>query len=110
MFPSFLDSSAGSGALPRQAPSPIAQQHQGIQQQQQQGNTGGGMNGMNGMNGMGGMGVGLPMNAGHQMDLNVLYNQMEDLSVILKENRDKTQAIIASAEELAVSVSDLVLP
>ena len=55
------------------------------------------------MNGMNGMNVGLPMNAGHQMDLNVLFNQVEELSQLLKENREKTQAIIASAEELAVS-------
>ncbi len=93
MFPAFLDSSPTSNnlaGLPRQSPSPIAQ-HQVNQQV-----NGAGMNGMNGMN------VSLPMNAGHQMDLNLLFNQVEELSQLLKENREKTQAIIASAEELAV--------
>ncbi|MCJ1368519.1 hypothetical protein MMC16_007663 [Acarospora aff. strigata] len=92
MFPAFLDNSPSSGnlaAIPRQSPSPIAP-HQVNSQV-----NGAGMNGMNGMN------VGLPMNAGHQMDLNVLFNQVEELSQLLKENREKTQAIIASAEELA---------
>lgn len=94
MFPAFLDNASSStnlAALPRQAPPPIAQ-HQVNPQA-----NGAAVNGMNGMN------VGLPMNAGHQMDLNVLFNQVEELSQLLKENREKTQAIIASAEELAVS-------
>lgn len=96
MFPAFMDNSPSStnlAGLPRQPPSPIAQ-HQVNPQV-----NGAGMNGMNGMN------VALPMNAGHQMDLNVLFNQVEELSQLLKENREKTQAIIATAEELAVSWS-----
>ena len=94
MFPAFLDNSPSSNnlaALPRQSPPSMAQH-----QVNPQVNGGGGMNGMNGMN------VGLPMNAGHQMDLNILFNQVEELSQLLRENREKTQAIIASAEELAV--------
>ncbi len=89
MFPAFLDNSPGPT---RQSPSPMAQ-HQVNNAQV----NGAGMNCMNGMN------VALPMNAGHQMDLNVLFNQVEELSQLLRENREKTQAIIASAEELAVS-------
>lgn len=94
MFPNFLDnspSSANLAALPRQSPLPIAQHQVNAQV------NGAGMNGMNGMN------VALPMNAGHQMDLNVLFTQVEELSQLLRENREKTQEIIASAEELAVS-------
>lgn len=94
MFPAFLENSPSSNnlaSLPRQAPSPIAQHP--VNQQA----NGAGVNGVNGMS------VGLPMNAGHQMDLNVLFDQVEDLSQLLKENRERTQAIIASAEELAVS-------
>ena len=100
MFPAFLDNSPSSSnlaGLPRQAPSPMAQ-HQGNPQV-----NGAGMNGMNGMN------VGLPMNAGQQMDLTVLYAQVEELSNLLKENREKTQAIIASAEDLAVSCASIIL-
>ena len=94
MFPAFLDNSPGPT---RQSPSPMAQHQVNAQV------NGAGMNGMNGMN------VALPMNAGHQMDLNVLFNQVEELSQLLRENREKTQAIIASAEELAVSFCTLPL-
>ena len=88
-FPSFLDTSSNSNnPVPRLAPSPITQQ-----QQQQQINSNG--NGAN-MNGM-------PMIAGQQMDVNFLYQKVVELSEVLKDNREKTQAIIASAEELAVS-------
>lgn len=63
------------------------------QQQQQQINSNGNGAGMNGM----------PMIAGQQMDVNFLYQKVVELSEVLKDNREKTQAIIASAEELAVS-------
>lgn len=63
------------------------------QQQQQQINGNGNGAGMNGM----------PMIAGQQMDVNFLYQKVVELSEVLKDNREKTQAIIASAEELAVS-------
>ena len=63
------------------------------QQQQQQINSNGNGAGMNGM----------PMIAGQQMDVNYLYQKVVELSEVLKDNREKTQAIIASAEELAVS-------
>ena len=43
------------------------------------------------------------MIAGQQMDVNFLYQKVVELSEVLKDNREKTQAIIASAEELAVS-------
>lgn len=43
------------------------------------------------------------MIAGQQMDVNFLYQKVVELSEVLRDNREKTQAIIASAEELAVS-------
>lgn len=60
------------------------------------------------MNGMGsgmnnGM-SGLPMNAGQQMDVNMLYQKVLELSDILRENRERTHGIVAGAEELAVSL------
>lgn len=78
------------GGVPRLAPSPIAQQPQ------HQVNTNGNGVGMNGMN------VGLPMNAGQQMDVNMLYQKVLELSEVLKDNREKTQGIVTGAEELAV--------
>lgn len=94
-FPSFLDTSPGTGSSsngPRLAPSPIAQQ----QQQQQISNNGNG-NGA-GMNGM-------PMAAGQQADVNFLFQKLVELSEVLKDNREKTAGVIAGAEELAVSKS-----
>lgn len=91
-FPSFLDTSPGtgsSGSVPRLAPSSIAQQ-----QQQQINNNGNGA----GMNGM-------PMAAGQQADVNFLFQKLVELSDVLKENRDKTAGVIAGAEELAVGIS-----
>jgi hypothetical protein len=64
-----------------------------INQQQQQVNINGNAAAMNGV----------PMIAGQQMDVNFLYQKVCELSEVLKENREKTQAIISSAEELAVS-------
>ena len=93
MFPSFLDqsptSSANLAAMQRQAPSPIVGQ--------QQANNANGSGGMNGMN------VGMPMNAGSQMDYNLLYQKVMELAQVLQENREQTKDIVASAEELAVS-------
>ena len=96
MFPSFLDNSPNPNnmsAVSRLPPSPI---NHGPQQHQTNGANGAGMNGMNGLN------MGLPMNAGHQMDVNLMYQRVVELSDLLKENREKTQGIIAGAEELAV--------
>ena len=45
---------------------------------------------------------GLPLIAGQQMDVNLLYQKVMELSEILRENREKTQGIVAGAEELAV--------
>ncbi|KAI4245586.1 MAG: hypothetical protein L6R40_002387 [Gallowayella cf. fulva] len=75
LFPSFLDANS-------RPPPP-----------QQVNGNGGPMNGMN---------LSVPMNAGHQMDVNMLYQKILELSDLLRENREKTQAIIAGAEELAV--------
>ncbi|KAL8677238.1 MAG: hypothetical protein Q9186_006311 [Xanthomendoza sp. 1 TL-2023] len=74
LFPSFIDGNS------RPPPS------------QQVNGNGGPMNGMN---------LSVPMNAGHQMDVNMLYQKILDLSDMLRENREKTQAIVAGAEELA---------
>lgn len=99
LFPSFLDTNSPSSAPNNnmQRPSPISSQ----QQQLQVNGTGGGMNGMGGgiSNGM----SGLPMNAGQQMDVNMLYQKVLELSEVLRENRERTQSIVAGAEELAVS-------
>ncbi|KAL8708062.1 MAG: hypothetical protein Q9220_006994 [cf. Caloplaca sp. 1 TL-2023] len=74
LFPSFLDNNSRP---------PQSQQVNG---------NGGPMNGMS---------LSMPMNAGHQMDVNMLYQKILELSEVLKENRDKTQGIVAGAEELA---------
>lgn len=93
VFPSFLDqsptSSTNLAGMQRQAPSPIVGQHQA-----NNANGGGPMNGMN---------VGMPMNAGSQMDYNLLYQKVMELAQVLQENREQTKGIVASAEELAVS-------
>ncbi|KAL9124880.1 MAG: hypothetical protein Q9217_005838, partial [Psora testacea] len=85
-FPPFLDNSNSNSAgnVPRLAPSPISQQHQ-----------------TNNANGNGAVMNGLPMIAGQQMDVNLLYQKVMELSEILRENREKTQGIVAGAEELA---------
>ncbi|PCH07278.1 Hypothetical protein PENO1_012800 [Penicillium occitanis (nom. inval.)] len=59
---------------------------------------GGGGNGMGNNNNM--MMNGLPMNAGHQMDLNNLYDMVVEFSDILKNNREMTRGIVQSAEEI----------
>ena len=97
-FPSFLDTSPGtgsSGTAPRLQSSPSAPQQQQQQQQQQQINNNGNGAGMNGM----------PMAAGQQADVNFLFQKLVELSEVLKENREKTAGVIAGAEELAVSTS-----
>lgn len=84
IFPSFLDSSSPNpGSAGRLNPLPMAQQQ----------NANGNANGMNGM----------PMIAGQQMDVNFLYQKVVELSELLRENREKTQAIVNGAEDLAVS-------
>ena len=100
MFPTFLESpGAGNvnnnnnlGSVARLAPPPISQQPQ----HQMNNNNGNGA-------GMNGMSVAMPMNAGQQMDVNMLYQKVVELSEVLKENREKTQGIVSGAEELAVS-------
>lgn len=79
----------------------------------QQMNGGGGVGNGNGGSSNGGVGPGaalgnnnmmngLPMNAGHQMDLNNLYDMVVEFSDILKNNREMTRGIVASAEEIMV--------
>lgn len=58
---------------------------------------------------MNGLNLSMPMNAGHQMDVNMLYQKVLELSEVLRENREKTQGIVAGAEELAVSMPTTLL-
>lgn len=84
MFSNFLDNNA-----PRAPPSPSpTPQHQ--------------MNPING-GGMAPAGVAMPMSAGHQMDIAHLYRVVDELSGVLRHNRDMTQSIIRASEDLAVS-------
>ncbi|GAB1193506.1 hypothetical protein APSETT444_002727 [Aspergillus pseudonomiae] len=50
--------------------------------------------------GIAGMNAGVPLNAGHQMDLHHLYDMVLELSEVLKNNRQMTQSIVSSAEEV----------
>ena len=78
----------------------MQRQSQAANMSQQQGNG----NGPNGAAAaLNGMGVNIPVNAGQQMDLNMVFQRVMELSEVLKENRERTQGIVASAEELAVS-------
>jgi hypothetical protein len=52
--------------------------------------------------GMGAIASGMPMNAGHQMDLHHLYEMVLELSDVLKNNREVTKNIVSSAEEIMV--------
>jgi hypothetical protein len=72
----------------RQAPSPNSSHAGGAQ--------------MNG-NGLANASYLPPLPAGHQQDLNYLYNQIQELSGILKSNREKVNVITRTAEEVAVS-------
>jgi hypothetical protein len=89
-MPAFIDNSPNSATMAnmsRQTPSPSPQH--GIAQ-------------VNGGGGIAGMAAGLPMNAGHQMDLNNLYEMVVELSDVLKHNREMTRGIINSAEDIMV--------
>lgn len=77
------------GLETRQAPSSPASSH-----------AGGQMNG----NGIAAAGYMPPLPAGHQQDLNYLHNQMQELSAILKNNRERVNGITRTAEEVAVSI------
>lgn len=54
---------------------------------------------------MPGMNGNVPMNAGHQMDLQHLYDMVLELSDVLKNNREMTKNIVTSAEDLMVCVT-----
>lgn len=47
----------------------------------------------------------MPVMAGQQMDVNMLYQKILELSEALKVNREKTQGIVNGAKDLAVSVT-----
>ncbi|KFY31807.1 hypothetical protein V493_00770 [Pseudogymnoascus sp. VKM F-4281 (FW-2241)] len=85
-YQNFLESPQTGSApqQPRQAPSPSSQ----------------GMphaNGTNGVAAMPGMMGGLPTPAGHQSDLNVIYNMVESLHNELAETRARSERIVAAA-------------
>jgi len=46
------------------------------------------------------LGAGMPLNAGHQMDLRHLYDMVLELADVLKNNREVTKNIVTSAEEI----------
>lgn len=54
-----------------------------------------------------GMNGGFPMNAGHQMDLNHLYEMVLQLSDVLKNNRQLTRGIVDGAEEVMVCCTQI---
>ncbi|EAW07546.1 uncharacterized protein ACLA_022600 [Aspergillus clavatus NRRL 1] len=86
MFPNYIDNGANSanmGNAPRQSMSPAMPGPPQV--------NGGGMPGMN---------AGIPINAGHQMDLHHLYEMVLELSDVLKNNRETTKSIVSSAEEI----------
>ncbi|RJE22417.1 hypothetical protein PHISCL_05237 [Aspergillus sclerotialis] len=86
MFSSYADNQANSSvpSTPRQSMSSPMPHTPGQM-------NGGGMPGMNG---------GMPMNAGHQMDLRHVYDMVLELSEVLKNNREVTKSIVNSAEEI----------
>lgn len=92
-YSSFLESpGAGNSLSGNSRLGPSA----GVPQSPHQSNANGNGVGLNGIN------VGVHMSAGQQMDVNMLYQKVMELSDVLKENREKTQGIVAGAEELAV--------
>jgi hypothetical protein len=115
-FPSFLDapSNPAGNSFPRQAPSPNLsqqqlvhqqqqqaqqqqQQQQQLQLQQQQQNGGQG-----GPGGQGQMPIMFPGTAVHQLDLNHLWQQVQELSSLLETNRESTQGIVKRVGEIKV--------
>ncbi|KAI9802708.1 MAG: hypothetical protein M1825_002730 [Sarcosagium campestre] len=99
LFPSFLTDLQPNAT--RQAPSPH-QQQQALQNHHQ---TNGNMTApaVPGTNGhpLGGAGVNVfPTAAGHQMDLNHLWQQVQELSGLLAQNRESTRGIVRSVDEV----------
>jgi len=43
-----------------------------------------------------------PLPAGHQSDLNFLYSQMQELSEVLRNNREKVKDVLGRVENVAV--------
>ncbi|KAL9121061.1 MAG: hypothetical protein Q9187_002389 [Circinaria calcarea] len=100
IFPTSLNEMStnqnlSNGNAQRQAPTAMSQQ---------QVNNNGTTNGVGGA--MNGMGVVIPTPAGQQMDVNLVFQKLVELSEVLKDNREKTQGIIAGAEELATYTED----
>ncbi|KAI9767783.1 MAG: hypothetical protein M1840_005464 [Geoglossum simile] len=82
MFPSFLEQGSNP-PLPRQAPSPAQQGQPHV---------------TNGVSG--GMVNVFPTAAGHQLDLNHLWNQVQELSGLLERNRESSQGIVRRVGEI----------
>lgn len=86
-YQSYVESPQGLASNTRQAPSP-----------------GQNMNHTNGINGnavgLPGVVAGLPTPAGHQSDLNHIYNMVEELSRALEENRQATARIVAASGQV----------
>ena len=93
----LLDINSSYSSTPDPIPQTPKMQRQNSSPAPQQVNGGGAGAGMAAMN------VGMPMNTGQQMDLNHVWNLVEGLSAQLKENREKTNAIIRAAKDIAVS-------
>ncbi|KAK3070975.1 hypothetical protein LTS18_014962, partial [Coniosporium uncinatum] len=85
-FANFLDNGSNNigNNVPRQAPSPNAGQHQ--------------TNGMGA--GAGGFTGGIPQ-AGHQMDINIMWGWIQQLSEVLQEERQQSATLVAAAQRLA---------
>lgn len=88
MFSNYNESSPGQNVanMSRQSTSPALSHTSGQ-------TNGGGMIAMN---------PGMPLNAGHQMDLHHLYEMVLELSEVLKNNREVTKSIVSSAEDIMV--------
>ena len=87
MFPSFLEQGPNT-PLPRQAPSPTQQGQSHV------------------TNGIpGGMVNVFPTAAGHQLDLNHLWNQVQELSGLLERNRESSQGIVRRVGEIRVGAA-----
>ena len=90
------------------SPGPMAMQRQnsqtGLNQQQppSPGNTSGPSNGV--APAMNGMAAGMLVHAGQQMDFNFIHSKLAELSEQHRANRAQTQQLIASTEQLAVSL------
>ena len=103
-FPAFLFGAADAASSPFATAQMNMQRQPPAQMSQQQHANANATNGVGpAVNGMAGM----PISPGQQMDVNMVYQKLMELSEVLKENRERTQGIVAGAEELAVSTTTI---